>query len=887
MGTQGWRVAVAETIGLGITGAIGLSMPAIAQLNLIPDTAGDRSLGTTIVPVPGVPIDLVAGGTRPENGQNLFHSFQEFNVQLGRGVYFDNPAGVQNIFSRVTGTDRSDILGVLGVAGGNANLFLINPTGTLFGPDASLDVGGSFAATTANAIQFGDQGNFSATNLTNPLPLLTVNPSAFLFTAIDRQPAIVNQSSAQGTTLLRGQPFFGLQVPNRQNLLLLGGNVSSEGGRLSALGGRVEVGSVQESGRVEILPLGALQFPTDLKRGSVTFNSGAVISVNLDNGGVISITSGDIQVGGGSFLVAGIGANLGTATSQAGDLRLNATGMIRVEELSLIANAVLPGASGTAGNLVIEASNLQVTSGATIFSATSGQGNAGNVVLNVQDRILFQGDASVFSTVASGGAGKGGNVLITTGNLEVRDGAFLSASTLGIGDAGNIVINTRNLTLLDAGEILSRAETGSQGEGGNVVVFSSSLEVINDAQVSTSSFGARDAGSIDIQTDSLTFLNGGQFTSVMFGQGNAGNIVVRAQSILVDGGVDNFRSGIFSNVERDGIGNGGTVDVQTNTLTFLNGGQFASATFGQGNAGNTVIRAQSILADGGVDNFRSGIFNNTERDSIGKGGKIDVKANILTFFDGGQFSSTAFGQGDAGDIVVQVQDALQLSNGNISTFSEQTTGGNINITAASIRLFGDSDITTSVFNGIGNGGNITLSANSIIALNDSDILAFARDGRGGNVTLNTRAFFGQNYRPAPLGTDPATLDGNDRVDVNATGIVSGIITLPDVRFIQNNLTQLPNNNIDTNKLLAQTCLIRQDQPEGTFYITGTGGIPNRPNDPALSEYPTNTIQATTQTAQKPWKLGDQIVEPQGFYKLADGQMVMSRECQSPPQNSPH
>jgi large exoprotein involved in heme utilization and adhesion len=172
-----------------------------------------------------------------------------------------------------------------------------------------------------------------------------------------------------------------------------------------------------------------------------------------------------------------------------------------------------------------------------------------------------------------------------------------------------------------------------------------------------------------------------------------------------------------------------------------------------------------------------------------------------------------------------------------------------------------------------------LTARSIIALDDSDILAFASEGSGGNVNLNTRAFFGQNYRPAPRGTDPTTLDGNDRVDINASGTLSsGIITRPDTSFIQNSLNQLPNNQIDTNKLLAQTCLIRQDQPECTFYITGTGGIPNRPNDPALSDYPTNTLQPTTQTAQRPWKLGDPIIEPQGFYKLADGRFVMSREC---------
>ena len=106
---------------LGWTIAFGNGEQAIAQLNLIPDTAGDRNLGTSVIPVQGFPTDLVAGGNRPQNGQNLFHSFQEFNVQAGREVYFNNPTGVLNIFSRVTGGNRSEILGVLGVFGGNAN----------------------------------------------------------------------------------------------------------------------------------------------------------------------------------------------------------------------------------------------------------------------------------------------------------------------------------------------------------------------------------------------------------------------------------------------------------------------------------------------------------------------------------------------------------------------------------------------------------------------------------------------------------------------------------------------------------------------------------------------------------------------------------------------
>jgi filamentous hemagglutinin family protein len=129
-------------------------------------------------------IDAITGGAG--RGLNLFHSFREFNVGAGRGVYFFAPsAEIQNILARVTGGNRSEILGILGTrvfdgSTTNANLFLINPNGILFGENASLDVGGSFVATTANAVQFGEQGVFSATNPEVP-QLLRVNPSVFLF----------------------------------------------------------------------------------------------------------------------------------------------------------------------------------------------------------------------------------------------------------------------------------------------------------------------------------------------------------------------------------------------------------------------------------------------------------------------------------------------------------------------------------------------------------------------------------------------------------------------------------------------------------------------------------------------------------------------------------
>ncbi|MCC5623898.1 filamentous hemagglutinin N-terminal domain-containing protein [Nostoc sp. CHAB 5715] len=189
-------------------------------------------------------ISTIEGGTQA--GRNLFHSFQEFTVLPGGTAFFNNAADIQNIISRVTGGLVSDIDGLIR-ANGTANLFLINPNGIVFGQNAQLNIGGSFVATTANALQFDNQGFFSASNPNSP-PLLRVNPSAFLFNQITSQP--VNSIESQAV----------LSVPDGQSLLLVGGKVSPslvetggiliDYGLLRAGDGRIELGGLAGVGTV-------------------------------------------------------------------------------------------------------------------------------------------------------------------------------------------------------------------------------------------------------------------------------------------------------------------------------------------------------------------------------------------------------------------------------------------------------------------------------------------------------------------------------------------------------------------------------------------------------------------------------------------------------------
>jgi filamentous hemagglutinin family protein len=215
--------------------------PAIAQI--IPDrTLGDRN--SVVVPNAirnGVSIDRIDGGA--VRGSNLFHSFQQFNINLGQRVYFSNPNGITNIFSRVTGGNASNIDGTLGVLG-NANLFFLNSNEIIFGSNARLDIGGSFIASTASSIKFNDGIEFSATN-PQASPLLTMSvPTGLQFD--NTAASIVTRSQADNV---------GLQVPTGKTLALVGGNLGITGGFLTAERGRIELGSVAPTSLVTLSPI--------------------------------------------------------------------------------------------------------------------------------------------------------------------------------------------------------------------------------------------------------------------------------------------------------------------------------------------------------------------------------------------------------------------------------------------------------------------------------------------------------------------------------------------------------------------------------------------------------------------------------------------------------
>jgi filamentous hemagglutinin family protein len=143
-------------------------------------------------------------------GRNLFHSFGQFNIQRGESATFTGPSSIANILSRVTGGQPSTIDGMLRSTIPGAHLYLLNPSGVPFGPNARLDVQGSFHVSTADYLRLADGTRFVA-RLSDTTPLSVAPPAAFGFLGPTAAPITVQGSA--------------LSVPPRETLALVGGGV--------------------------------------------------------------------------------------------------------------------------------------------------------------------------------------------------------------------------------------------------------------------------------------------------------------------------------------------------------------------------------------------------------------------------------------------------------------------------------------------------------------------------------------------------------------------------------------------------------------------------------------------------------------------------------------
>ena len=492
---------------------------ALAQLQPDNTLGEENSVVTPNINIKGIESDRIDGGA--QRGANLFHSFQEFNIQQGRGVYFSNPDGVQNILTRVTGNNGSNILGTLGVDG-KADLFFINPNGIIFGPEAKLDVQSSFYGSTADSILFKNGFEFASSDPQAP-PLLTVNvpiglrlpenPGSILVQGLGHN---INMSEYLETifdgTLKDKDPRdgkedrnLGLKVSQGQTLGLVGGDIFLRGGNLTSDGGRVELGSVH-NGVVGIRKDQTLSYDPNLKFGQIQISKESSIDVSGNGRVEFQIQGEEIKVRDASII----------------------TGEIKGEG---------EGEGEKGGNSILKASKS--------IKIEAGEGAPYELTFKVNsDNNIFQdfNFNKTYSAIILSTFGKRdvGELKVETESLTLQDGAFISTTTSGQGNAGNITVSARDIEMNGGGDgffttLVTMTFAFAKGNAGNLTLKAAESLTLHDAIISTGSFGSAqgNTGKLTVSANAIEINavaseGAGLFAQQGSGKGKGGNFTVKA-----------------------------------------------------------------------------------------------------------------------------------------------------------------------------------------------------------------------------------------------------------------------------------------------------------------------------------------------------------------------
>jgi filamentous hemagglutinin family protein len=741
----------------------------------------------------------INGGER--EGNNLFHSFDEFSIPNGMEAIFENATDIENIFTRVTGGEVSNIDGIL-TTQGDANFFFINPNGIVFGDNASLNVGGSFIASTAESVQFEDGSEFSATNPDEPILDLTGFPVGL---GLGELPGaiIVNGQGNQITPLTDKSPTSvkgsttGLSIDSGETLGLIGGNLNFNGGTITTPGSRIELGSVS-SGSVSLTQVEeGLTFGFDnvtINR-NIALNNLSLLNSSSEGQGAISLTGNNINITNGSYVLI---QNTGNISS--GDISINATDSLTLSGTAddgNVASAISAEALSTekGADITISISKLVLRDAGSIRASTFTDATGGNITINATESVQLLENTSVnqnrlhpTSLISSPtlSSGDGGSIQISTPQLRVLDGDYIAASTFDSGHGGNLTIKADEIEVsgleLDGNEIISRSV------------------------LSASSGDVGDSGNVDISTTNLKITDGGQILSSAFSTGNGGSITINASSSVEVSGVSNglpSMIGASGDVAIDILeqkyelpdqpsGSSGNLRINTPTLNVNSGAEVSVKNDGTGNAGTLSINAEDINLDN--------TGNITAAAASGNGGNINLDTDNLQIDNESQITTEAGSNGD---------------------------GGNITINTSNLTAKKNSNLTTSAVGG--DGGNISITADTILGLENSDITANAVGGNGGNITITTDLIYGYQARSQTTPFEDITASSELGIDGTVT------INSPETSTEEDLILSIKKIELDKyKKLLTGSCL-DENRPIREEFVYSGGGIPESPDDYSYDE----------------------------------------------------
>ncbi len=868
-----------------ITGVLltAICLPLKTWAQIIPDnTLGKEN---SLVNSTAAGVTQIDGGAI--RGGNLFHSFSEFSLTPGSEAFFNNSLTIENIITRVTGSQISHIDGLIRT-NGTANLFLINPSGIQFGLNAQLNIGGSFFGSTAESIQFPDGRGFSATNPEVP-SLLTVDVPIGL--QLGTNPGSI-QVQGSGHQLVPSNPTpvfamhqrpatnLGLQVPPGNTLALVGGDIILDGGVLSAESGRIELGSAS-NGTVSlnlVTPTTSsgtenwvLGYDATSKNQDIRLVNSAIADASGYPGGSIQVQGANLLLEGGSWIWS---ENRGPQTS--GSIRINLSESLEAigANPEAINTAVRTDnqAEGQGGDILIVAKNLNLTDGSWILTQNFGAGDGGSIGVEVSENVQFSGFSPLNNRASSLvtltlGSGNSGSITLSARNLTLEEGGGITAVTFGTGNGGDSTINVIESIEVDGviSTISSRSGIGAgtlgEGNAGTLTVNAASLVVRNGATVATSTLASGNAGNLIVNATNSVEVSGTTPDSIL-------PALIESSALIQNPA---FRA--FFGLPDVPSGNSGNVTINTSVLRAIDGGLVNVSNDGTGNPGSIQINADRIFVSntGGI----------TATATSGFGGNIDLNLETLQL-DNGIITASTLGSGNGGDITIEASEFVELIGAANSDLSEigifatsepDTTGngGNLTISTPNLTIGNGAIASVSSF-GSGNAGNLTIVGDSFF-LDRGNIAATSLFGQGGNIFLqlsedlvlrnqsaiSTRAGSeqtgGGNGGNITINNSILAAVENSNINANAfegTGgniqiNTQGIFLSPDSAITASSrrgidgaiainnpavdpsqgLVVFTNQVVDPTQKVASGCDAYEDSQ---FIITGRGGLPPNPTE---------------------------------------------------------
>jgi len=587
-------------------------------------------------------------------GQNLFHSFSRFNIQTNESATFSGPASVENIISRVTGGNSSYINGRLQSTIDGADLYLLNPSGVMFGPGATLDIKGSFHTSTADYLRFSNDEIFHA-DLSKETILSVADPEAFGF--LSDNPADISLDDSW------------LWVNEGETLSIVAGNINVVGGdwgaEIAARDGVIQLIGAGCQGEINI------NFPELLctensEAGTINLSNAEIYTDSVNASGTVIIKGGRILLSNTSVSSANLGNSDGADTA----IDMEAGSQLDISNGSKVFSLAF--ASGNSGDVILKAQDLNLTDTSLIVSQCFGSGDGGELSIEADSFTVNNGSYLYSSSI---GKGKGSNISVVVETLNIDGGESKDGFT-GIHEhientapSGHIMVKADEIEILNGGSITTTSAENTSENSGNITIETGRLS-LNDGMISSDgSIGT--SGNLNIHSDFLDAFNNSAITASTSASGNSGFINIISENCLIDGS--------FVSNGTMGTGNGGIINIKASQLTVQNESFIESASMGTGAGGDISITADDVLVKGRQGGRTTGIT--TMSQLSGDAGNISILAeNSFKLLDGGSVFAGAYDASNAGEISISSPEILLSGNDGVmpssinSAFAENATG---------------------------------------------------------------------------------------------------------------------------------------------------------------------------------------------------------------------